>query len=351
MRLLFVTQAIDLDDPVLSVYHDWVATLAPKFESVEVICLKKGRQELPENVRVHSLGKENGDGSRFGYSVSFIQLIWKLRKEYDSVFVHMNQEYILLGGLIWKFLQKPVYLWRNHYAGSVLTDIAASFCTKVFCTSKSSYTAKYKKTVFMPVGVDTQRFTPASEIREPRSILFFARMAPSKRPELLLEAFSKLSEEGIEYTASFVGSPLKEDEDYYLSLKNNAEQIDSAIKFSPGVTNDKAPEIFQRHEIFVNCSPQGMFDKMLFEASACGSLVLTTSEDFAQIADRRLNFYKANSLDLSLGLKQLLSASPKELDENRRSLMEEANKQSMLKLSDQIYQEIVPQQNGRIVKV
>ncbi|MBU2159101.1 glycosyltransferase [Patescibacteria group bacterium] len=305
MKLLFITQAIDLDDPVLSVYHDWAAALAPKFESIEVIALKVGRHNLPQNVRVHSLGKEEGRQTRFAYSIRFLKLVWNLRRSYDSVFVHMNQEYILLAGLVWEFLQKPVYLWRNHYAGSVLTDIAAAFCTKVFCTSKHSYTAKYKKTMFMPVGVDTQRFTPAPEIREPRSILFFARIAPSKRPELLLEALSKLSEEGITYTASFVGSPLKKDEDFYISLKQRAEQITGNIQFIPGVTNDNAPEIFQSHEIFVNCSPPGMFDKMLFEAAAAGCVVVAVSTDFAELTEGEYVFTNADSLVVVI--KQILS--------------------------------------------
>ncbi len=351
MRLLFVTQAIDLDDPVLSVYHDWVAALAPKFESVEVIALKVGRHTLPQNVYVHSLGKEEGRQTQLAYSIRFLKLVWNLRESYDSVFVHMNQEYILLAGLVWKFLQKPVYLWRNHYAGSVLTDIAAAFCTKVFCTSKYSYTAKYKKTVFMPVGVDTQRFTPAPEIREPRSILFFARMAPSKHPEILLEALSKLSEEGITYTASFVGSSLEGDNEFYNLLKRRAAEIGPHIQFIPGVPNDKAPEIFQRHEIFVNCSPSGMLDKMLFEAAASGCIVLAASEDFARMTGRNLNSFESNSQDLSLKLKRLLAATNLELDENRRLLVNETSKQSMSKLEGQIYQEIVSQQDGRIVKV
>ena len=77
----------------------------------------------------------------------------------------MNQEYVLIAGWLWKLLGKRTYLWRNHYAGSWLTDVAAVFCTKVFCTSKHSYTVKYKKTVLMPVGVDTERFTPGARHR------------------------------------------------------------------------------------------------------------------------------------------------------------------------------------------
>ncbi|MSU74856.1 hypothetical protein EXS57_03740, partial [Candidatus Kaiserbacteria bacterium] len=155
MKLLIVTQALDQDDVILSVYHNWVDELARHFERIEVICLKEGRHELPANVRVHSLGKERGAVMRGIYVWRFLSLAWRFRTEYNAVFVHMNQEYILIAGWLWKLLGKPIYLWRNHYAGSWFTDVAAAFCTKIFCTSKHSYTAKYKKTVLMPVGVDT----------------------------------------------------------------------------------------------------------------------------------------------------------------------------------------------------
>lgn len=292
MRLLFVTQALDLDDPTLSVYHDWVAALAGRCESVVTICLKEGRYALPQNVQVYSLGKEQGSVSPFIYALRFISLAWKLRQRYDRVFVHMNQEYILIAGWLWELMNKSVYMWRNHYAGSWLTDIAASTCTKVFCTSKHSYTAKYKKTVLMPVGVDTNRFAASME-RVPRSILFLARMAPSKRPEVLLEALELLTARGIRYTADFYGDPLPEHLSYYAALR---ERQNTHIEFFPGVPNADVPVIYGTHDIFVNCSKSGMFDKTLFEAAASGCIVFSTSEDFRDTAGERYYFTDASTL-------------------------------------------------------
>lgn len=169
MKLLIVAQVLDTEDPVLGFFHDWVHRLAHRIEHIEVICLREGKHELPQNVRVQSLGKERGRQSRITYAMRFLSYTWKLRGRYDAVFVHMNQEYVLLAGFWWLLLGKPVYLWRNHAQGSYLTDLAALFCRKVFCTSAHSYTAKYRKTVRMPVGVDTARFYPAQESRMPSS--------------------------------------------------------------------------------------------------------------------------------------------------------------------------------------
>jgi len=292
MKLFMITQALDLDDPVLSVYHGWVVELAIHVETLEVVVLKEGRHELPANVRVYSLGKEEIlQGTMIYHSTlrpvvyawRFLKLVWKLRKNYNAVFVHMNQEYLLISGWLWKLMGKRMYLWRNHYVGSMLTDIAAIFCDKVFCTSKHSYTAKYGKTVFMPVGVDTNRFSSDEHVvRTPRSILFFARMSPSKRPEILLGALALLKKGGISFTASFYGSPLPKDVVWYEALKKHGQSIGSEISFYAGVRNEDASVVFHAHEVFVNASPPGMLDKTMFEASAAGCLVLTTSQDFIE---------------------------------------------------------------------
>jgi glycosyltransferase involved in cell wall biosynthesis len=287
MKLLIVTQAIDRDDPVLGFFCRWVEEFAKHFERIEVIALKVGKYELPDNVRVHSLGKEHGR-PLFGaltYIARFKLLAWRLRHDYDAAFVHMNQEYVLVYGLVWKLLGKPVYMWRNHYAGSFLTNVAGAFCTKVFCTSKHSYTARFKKTELMPVGVDTERFKlNASVVQVPRSILFLARIAPSKRVEMLIDALAQLAKDGVDFTADIVGSPLPEHEEYYASLKERTAPLAPRVRFLPGVPNAETVRLYQSHEIFVNTSPSGMFDKTLFEAAACGCRVLASSKDFAELA-------------------------------------------------------------------
>lgn len=311
MRLLIITQVVDIEDLYLGFFVRWIEELARGVENIEVICLKEGEYQLPANVRVHSLGKERGAENRVIYVWRFLKFAWVLRRNYNKVFVHMNQEYVLIAGWLWKLLGKPIYMWRNHYAGSWLTDVAAAFCTKVFCTSKYSYTAKYKKTVLMPVGVDTERFAPDARItRKSRSILFFARMSPSKRPELLLEALAELVHGSVDFTTDFVGSPLAKDEAYYEKLQVRARELglSNNVSFLPGVPNTEASDLYRAYEIFVNCAPPGMFDKTLFEAAASGCHVLSSSKDFAELAGPDSHF--STAADLADRLRASLSLPP-----------------------------------------
>lgn len=300
MKLLIITQAVDTEDPVLGFFVRWIDELSKRFEQTEVICLKEGDHLLSKNVHVHSLGKEFGTASKGVYTWRFLVLVWKLHNEYDAIFVHMNQEYILIAGWLWKLLGKRVYMWRNHYAGSWLTDITAFFCTKIFCTSTHSFTAKYKKTVFMPVGVDTSRFFLDEHIqRIPHSILFLSRISPSKRPEMLIDALALFAQENIAFSADFYGSPLQKDEAYCESLKEKVHllNITNRVSFYPGVPNSQTPDIYRAHDIFVNTSPSGMLDKTIFEAAASGCLILAASADIATKVGE--NFHFDSSVELA----------------------------------------------------
>ncbi|MEK7100809.1 MAG: glycosyltransferase [Patescibacteria group bacterium] len=334
MRILVVTQEIDKESPTLGFFHEWVRILAPHYERVEVICLKEGVHDLPQNVRIHSLGKEKGRVSPLLYAIRFKLLAWKLRHEYDAVFVHMNQEYILVAGPLWKLLGKRVYLWRNHYAGSILTDIAAAFCANVFCTSTHSYTAKYKKTKLMPVGVELARFHEAAALsKKANSLLFLARIAPSKRPEMFIEALGILRVHGVPFSARIVGTALPHDAAYYESLTQQAARlgISDSVEFVSGVPHAQTAEFFGTSLITVNCSRSGMFDKTLFEAAAAGSLVLAISDDFARSVNTDSSF--TDSASLATRIESLFSMTPEQMHEQRELLEKAAHYNSLESLA------------------
>jgi ADP-heptose:LPS heptosyltransferase/glycosyltransferase involved in cell wall biosynthesis len=354
MRLLIVTQVVDSEDLPLGFFTRWITEFARHAEHVEVICLKEGKHDLPPNVRVHSLGKEKGAVNRLVYSWRFLCYAWKLRGEYDAVFVHMNQEYILIAGWLWKLLGKPIYMWRNHFAGSWLTDTAAFFCTKVFCTSRYSYTAKYARTLLMPVGIDTEVFHPR-EARKAHSILFLARMAPSKRPDLLIEALGILHAKGVTFTADLYGSPLPADEDFYQSLKGRVKELglDSQVHFYPGPRGAENQSLYPAYEICVNASPSGMYDKTIFESAACEGLSLTSNQNLAGQVDARLLFKEADALDLAEKLEGLLTLKAEEKKSLQEQMHSLALEHSLTRLGSELMlalssPEAVIFQNGSI---
>ncbi len=317
MKLLIITQKIDRNDSILGFFHKWVEELARYCESVIVVCLQEGQHNLPQNVRVLSLGKEKG-ASRLKYTKRFYKHIWTERDKYDAVFVHMNQEYIILGGLLWKLLGKKLMLWRNHFAGNFLTRIAMLLSDNIFCTSKFSFTALSKKTTLMPVGIDTELFKKEDHIEKmPHSVLFLGRIAPVKKPHLVIEALRILHANEVEFKSYFYGDLALKDVQYLNSLQEKVKEyhLSDRILFEKGIPHSETPRIYREHTVFINSTPSGSYDKTIFEAMACESLVLTSNLNLKGQVDNKFLFEEDNANDLARKLEILLSLDDKAKEE------------------------------------
>ncbi|MDD3531278.1 MAG: glycosyltransferase family 4 protein [Candidatus Pacebacteria bacterium] len=332
MRLLVVTQAVDTEDPVLGFFVRWIEELAKRVERVEVICLREGRHDsLPANVRVHSLGKENGV-SRVAYVFHFYRYISSLL--YDAVFVHMNEEYVLLGGLFWRLGWTKVVLWRNHKKGSWKTRLSAALSDVVLYTSPQSYTATFPNAIRMPVGIDTDFFTPDQPLaRHPRSILFAGRIAPVKHVVEFIEALHTLRTLGVDFSATVAGASLPYDKPYEDTVRASVARynLEDRVRFVGAVSQEGMRALYREHEIYVNLTPPGSMDKTIFEAMACGTTPLVANRDLEDVLGvRRI----ASSLDphtLAMNMRDLFDSSHQ--DDLRGFVVRE---HSLAKLSDQL---------------
>ncbi|MFA5841387.1 MAG: glycosyltransferase family 4 protein [Candidatus Paceibacterota bacterium] len=313
IRLLIITQKVDRNDPILGFFHRWIEEFSKSCEKITVICLGEGEYSLPGNIKVLSLGKEGGV-SGFVYLFRFYKYIFEERKNYDVVFVHMNQEYVLLGGLPWQFMGKKIMMWRNHPGGGFLTDMAVFLSNKVFCTSNQSYTARFKKTQIMPVGIDTSFFTDKKGERIKNSLLILGRIAPVKKQELIIDALKILREKGTSFTAHFIGDALPKDSDYYDMLQKKASEasMSESVSFKKSVSNMETPDIYNKFEIFINATPSGSLDKTIFEAMACGALPMTSNKSLIGVIDQRSIFEEDNANDLAEKIKELFILNDEE---------------------------------------
>jgi glycosyltransferase involved in cell wall biosynthesis len=282
MRLLITTQVVDENDPILGFFCRWLTEFGKHFKSIEVICLKEGEHHLPGNVHVHSLGKEKGQRSRLAYSWIFGQLIWALRKDYDAVFVHMNPEYLILGGLDWRLMGKKIALWYNHPHNDLRLWLAALLAHKVFYTSPYSATAKMPHAIRMPAGIDTELFKRQNVARNRRAFYMQGRIMPSKHIDVALEAL-RIAREKVPATLTIVGP---ENEDYGKKLRvDYKDLIDSgAVTFIGPKPNQKTPALYSAHGASINLASAGHFDKSALESMACETPVIVSSRAFAGLA-------------------------------------------------------------------
>jgi glycosyltransferase involved in cell wall biosynthesis len=338
MKILIITQAVDSKNTTLGFFVRFIEEFAKRTEKTTVICLEKGDFVLPKNINIFSLGKEQIK-SRWNYLKNFFKLIFKTRKDYDTVFVHMNQEYIILGFLFWKIFRKKIFLWRNHPYGNFITRIAVKMSDVVFATSNQAYVSKFDKTKIMPVGVDKRIFKTDDSNREVGSILVFGRIAPVKRIEMIIDTFANLLAKGLNAKLNIVGDFLEKDKGYYQIIKERIKKfrIEDFVYFRKAVPFKDAPFIYQKNDIFVNFTKAGSFDKTIVEAMSCGCKVLTTNPSLSDILPENSFTLEDESSRLNK-MEKLLSMSSVEKTKYREDVRSFIEYHSLDNLVDKIIQ-------------
>jgi glycosyltransferase involved in cell wall biosynthesis len=317
MKLLFITQKIDQHDDLLGVYHEWVLRLAPQFEKIHTIALMVGAHNLPQNIVIHSLGKET-KRSRIRYIARFFKYIWQFRNEYDVVFVHMNTEYVLLGWWLWKLLGKRMVLWFAHYRPDWKLRFAEKVVERIVTSAPEACAIRSKKVVAIGQAIDTEKFYNTKKARTPRSILFVGRIAPVKKIEFLIDAFAEIKKSFSDAALHIIGEPGEKDRQYAESIQKRIAGKNCAddIVFRGKVANTETPAIYNQYEIFVNLTPTGSFDKTILEAMACETLIVVSNRAYLHILPKDLQtillFRENNAADLAQKLENILRMSAEE---------------------------------------
>ncbi len=331
MKLLIVTQKVDATDSNLGFFVRWIEEFAKYCEQVTVICLEEGKYHCPENVQVCSLGKDRFTlkdlrfklWRRLLYAVRFVRYIVRKRKEYDSVFVHMNPEYALLGGLFWRLAGKKSALWYVHKEVNWRLRLAALLVDRIFTASPESCRLRSRKVEVVGHGIDvsyptfdfrksnvgdcdttnvahTNKIKPFPErtnvVRGLR-LLTVGRIVPVKDLRTLILGFMKLRERFPEAEMSIVGEPITErDRAYLTEIRRIAS---SGVRFCGGVSHEELPRLYAEATAFVHASRTGSIDKAVLEALAVGLPVFTSSEAFSGEIPAVTKFEQGNPENLA----------------------------------------------------
>lgn len=335
MRILILTQTVDTTHPILGFFHRWILEFATQCTQVTVVCLQAGTYDVPPNVSVYSLGKEEGKG-RLTYLWRFYTLAWKLRREYDCVFVHMNPEYVVLGAPLWLLLGKRVALWYTHKSVDRKLRMAVRMAHIIFTASKESFRIASPKVCVVGHGIDTTLFSPhmrmgsaRKNVRRTRNavsaqLLTIGRVTPTKRLDMVLDALSCVCAEGVSAELTIIGAPFaKEDYAYERAFRDTVvkEGYASVVHFGGAMTQEELPHAFHATDVFVHTSETGSLDKVVLEALACGVPVVTTSKAVQAVLPEVLQTLQPkgnSSAELADALLRVLCLSAKERDEISR---------------------------------
>ncbi len=312
MKILMITQKIDLEDDILGIYHDWTRVISEKVEKLTVICLLKGKSNLPKEIKVLSLGKETGH-SRLKHIKNFYKYIFQERTNYDLVFVHMNPIYILLGWWFWRLLGKKIFLWYAHPAFHWKVKLAYFLSDKVITSVPEAFKRKGEKVLTIGQGIDTDYFSRDQFVeRKENAILSLGRLSRPKKIDVLIKSLALLKEKDIHPSLDIIGSVPEGEESYFQSLKDLVKEYDlsNQVTFYGAVPYSETKKQYNLHEVFINLSPTGYFDKTVLEAMSCKCLTLVSNEAYKHIFPSgilSLLFFRQNDIkDLAQKIEKVL---------------------------------------------
>jgi glycosyltransferase involved in cell wall biosynthesis len=273
-KLLFITQKIHQNDDDLAFVILWVKAFIQQGMDVKVICLQKG--DFDDSFPVYSLGKEKGNG-KIKRTLLFLKYILTL--DYDRVFVHMNTQYVTVGGWYWFLKRIPIYLWYTHYAMHFHMWLTGLLSRRMFAATVQSlpqYNGNPKK-VILGHGIDVDHWLkdvvlPPDEERSEKALISVHRLCRSKRLERVILALKLLPDD---YTLTVYGRDVEKDyaqELYSLVAKEN---LGSRVKFMGPVPMDELKKVYPHHRLMINMAPETI-DKTTLESMVFGVFPVTT---------------------------------------------------------------------------
>ena len=291
MRIVFITQAVDLNHPVQAFAVRWIEVMAnhADVESIEVLTLKEGSYKLPKNVTIRLIKGCN----RYETLRNFYRFAWVNAVDKKTIFfVHQNGVYpilLLLQGLI---RYRPVYQWLCHSHRGWKTEFNTRFATTgVFTATNQSHPLKMSHVHVVGHGINMGKFSKNTVYNKNCDILVLGRITPVKRIDLIIDAVASAREElDIHPRVHIYGEAINSlDEKYLVDLQAQAAErgVNDLVFFKGGAVQDDIPRIIAKAKAMAFCC-QGALGKVVIEAMAVGLPVVTTNPCAAEALPEEL---------------------------------------------------------------
>jgi glycosyltransferase involved in cell wall biosynthesis len=284
LRIVFISQAVDRDDPVLPHTVRWIEALAgkPAVAHTAVLALRTGRYELPGNVDVYRFGRSN----RLATLAAFYRGVGRsLRRKPDVFFVHQGGPYPLLLLPIKIVSRIPIVQWKAHRVINRAMAFHARRCDDmIFTATRGSFPMGVSKVRIVGHGIDTQVFR--SEAVAPLGdLIAVGRIAPIKRVEQMVRAVEHANRTyGTAYRLNIYGPTTPGNEAYAAGIEAIVDQLGarSRVALHGPVRHEDLPRLFNGHRVCLSFGRTGI-DKSALEAMACGLPVISTHDSVAEI--------------------------------------------------------------------
>lgn len=337
MHWIMITRKLDPDDDRTGFVMRWVETLASRLDHLDVICQETANPDMPENVRIYSMGKEAGK-SRLEQSWRLTQYLRHLVPQADGVFCHMIPRYAIFAAPWTRLYRKPLLFWYTHRSLSRELKLAHAAATQVLTASPGSFPLSSEKVHVVGHGIETTLFSLAEKEASPPAVIHVARLSRIKGQDRLLRALAQVARRSDigPFQVQIVGGVVESEPDYGAQLDSMARDLSPAlpVTLTGPLSRPALAAVIEDSAIAVNLSPPGLFDKAALESMLVGKPTLVMNTDFLPVLGPEAGLlylpYDAGDDMLANRLATLLALDPAERAAIGRELRERVIEQHSL---------------------
>lgn len=319
MRLVFVTQRVDPDDPVLGATAAKIAALAARVEEVVVLADSAVAGVLPANctVRLFASDSRAGRGLRFEKALG-CELAKSPRPA--AVLAHMCPIYAVLAAPLARPLGTRVMLWYAHWNRTRMLDAAVRASNVVISVDRRSVPVLSAKVVGIGHGIDVSDFACSEAPRTGTlQLVTLGRYSTAKGLDTIVRAIGRARGKGADVRLLVHGTAAHPDEAMNLerleALVADLE-LTEWVELGGPLPRSEIPSLLTESHGLINNMRPGAPDKVVYEACAACRPVIVSNPIFDELLDDiepPLRFELDSVVELADRIAALAALDPREL--------------------------------------
>ena len=309
-RLIFATQAVDPNDPVLGATVSKLRALAARVDELVVLADRAVEGALPANCRIHRFAA----GSSSARARLFLASLHReLTPRPLAVVAHMVPRYAILAAPLTRPRNVPLLLWFTHWKRTRTLVLAERLATQVLTVDLRSFPLASKKVVAIGHGIDLASFACVErDLVEPLRVVSLGRTSSSKGYETISRAAALA---GVRFEIFGTSSTAEE--------RLERERLAAlGVALREPVAHGEVPGLLGRYDVLVNNMHEGALDKIVYEAAATGMPVLASNAGFDDFLPPELRFDRDDPADLAAKLRRLTDLDRNALGRELRARVE-----------------------------